>query len=178
MSTPLTSAVRLSASADLALKFWLPCATAPNDAIHKFTRGASRKSWRDPPLTETPCFPRHGTCFRGVFDGRVNVSRVGEPVRSVLGTEHLPEEVRPRAKSKGVQTQSGEAEYIAQIRALLVDEFGVERDTITASGRRWRSYSERDTEIAKEKAKRVPAPAKEAVGVAGAVGYHPWSESL
>ena len=70
---------RFAASATYSWTEWLPCATAPKDALHNFTRPVgerARRAWREPPLRQLCCAPpprRHGDCFRAVIDGAIRL---------------------------------------------------------------------------------------------------------
>ena len=70
---------RFAASAAYSWTEWLPCATAPKDALHNFTRPVgerARRAWREPPLWQLCCAPpprRQGDCFRAVIDGAIRL---------------------------------------------------------------------------------------------------------
>ena len=70
---------RFAASATYSWKEWLPCATAPKDALHNFTRPVGerpRRAWREPPLRQLCCAPPPmslGGCFRAVIDGAIRL---------------------------------------------------------------------------------------------------------
>ena len=69
-----------AASATYSWIEWLPCATAPKDALHNFTRPVgerARRAWREPPLRQLCCAPppraRRGDCFRAVIDDAIRL---------------------------------------------------------------------------------------------------------
>ena len=129
LSEPLMTAVRLRSRLNYSLKHWLPCASGGNAHSPSVFVQQHRRTWRDPPIATMRCFPRHGKCWRGVFDGRINVS----------GHVCTPE----GAGSSCTAGTDTEAWYLNQMRQVLSAEFGVSPSSIIASYTRWVNYEKR-----------------------------------
>ena len=97
--------VRSTTHANLSER--LPCAATPKLELHDFT-SMKRKDWREPRLSELPCFPGH--CFRGVFDGMVQIDR------------------------------HNESRWNEEVLAVLQAEFAVDPSAVTVSTQRRKTY--------------------------------------
>ena len=95
-----------------------------NDAMQNFTE-PSRQHWREPAHPNLCCVRRLGAsgCFRGAFDGRVEIENVDEELR----------EDRPATKAARERMNE-------QIMRVMASEFGVEAWSVEPSVSRWLTY--------------------------------------
>ena len=135
VAAPPPEVKRLRADGNISYKLWLACATETNEALHAFAK-SWRKEWRSPLLSTLACFPHHGTCFRGVFDGRVELSK------------NRASDIRMRRTSNGDSEAFGKSaetrSYNEQIIKVLALEFGVPEAQITSATHRWKIYQTGD----------------------------------
>ena len=120
----------MPASAHAQWSQFLPCATERNEVLHNFT-AHHRSPWRSPPITSLGCL-RH-RCFRGVFDGRVQLSHAAVEARrtGTLATHN---------RSHGLHDAAAQQSYVEQMARVLAAEFGVDTAALSVSTRRLKAY--------------------------------------